>query len=392
MRRRKIIICSNRNYQVPFVYSWMSQLTMQKKKPLRNAGLHYLIRSVAFVQLNFYFVFLSHFTHHVACFCPTILLPSINLQWNNSWTVFCVLSEDMNSLMSKFAVLAGNEVLLNNSEHRFGEYGQYVVSFQELETWERYYSKFEGWKIDALFTVLSVKGWINSLSPSSVKSSSSSSFASIFGVSSCLPKSSLCKNRFTLLATSSSSPSLAALPFRGDPRGLEELGDRQPRGDLLPAVLPLRVDGELALSPSLAASTATSDPPALIGGRDCLRGWFNGGRRNCEVGLSGRVGLINDRSLIPTSEVPSEEILRLLAAGERLSMSDRSREDIVADSKTCGVLYRRGKRGLNFFAPSLRDEASGKHNRFLMWFSVSASSFWIFFFSRSISLPIESRW
>jgi len=169
---------------------------------------------------------------------------------------------------------------------------------------------------------------------------------------------------------------LAALPFRGDPRGLEELGDRQLRGDLFPVVLPLRVDGELALSPSLAASIATSDPPALIGGKDCLRGWLSGGIRNCEVGLRGRVGLINVRSLIPTSEVPSEEILRLLAAGERLSMSDRSREDgIVADNKTCGVLYRRGKRGLNFFAPSLGDEESGKHNRFLIWFSASASSF-----------------
>ena len=258
------------------------------------------------------------------------------------------------------------------------------------------YSKFEGWKVDVLFTVRFVKGWIYSISPWSVKSSSPS-LASIFDVSSCLLKSILCKNRFTLLATSSISLSLAALPFLGEPLGLREVGERQALEDLFPVLqLPLRVPGKLPVvsaSPAiLDVSAATSDPPALIGGNDCLLGWLSGGSRNWEVGLSGRVGLIKERSVKPTSEVPSEEILLLVAAGECLSMSDRLRGDIVADNKTCGVLYRRGNRGLNFLAPSLADDAPGRHNRFLIRFSASASSFWIFFFSRSMSLPIESLW
>ena len=204
-------------------------------------------------------------------------------------------------------------------------------------------------------------------------------------VSSCLLKSIRCKNLSTLLATSSSSPSLTRLPFLGDPRGLNALGDRLPRGALLPEQLPLR-----AFKPS----APTSDPPVFMGGKDCLRGWLSGGSRNWEEGLNGRVGLISARSFKQeTSVFPSEDTLRLFAAGERLSTSDRLREDVsVADSNTCGVLYLRGNRGLSFLAPSVGDVGSGKDNRLFMLVSTPASSFWSFFFSRSISLPMVPLW
>lgn len=39
--------------------------------------------------------------------------------------------------MFKLTVLNGNEIRLNNSEHQFVEYIQYIFGFQELETWER---------------------------------------------------------------------------------------------------------------------------------------------------------------------------------------------------------------------------------------------------------------
>ena len=179
---------------------------------------------------------------------------------------------------------------------------------------------------------------------------------------------------------------MTALPLLGEPRGLDEFGVRQPRGDLLSLQLPLR-----ALELSLVRSAATSDPPALIGGNDCLRGWLNGGSKNCEVGLKGRVGLSAARSLSnPTSVFPSEEILRLLAAGDSLSLSDKLREEVEVDNKTCGVLYLRGKRGLSLLVPSPNE--SGADNRVFILFSTSASSFWSFFFSRSISFPIESLW
>ena len=294
-----------------------------------------------------------------------------------------------NSLMSMFILFRANEINLTSRISNSPDVFLFLVlSVLQARKLKKDYSKFDGWKIDALFTVPSVKGWINSSSPSLIKLSSSASLASKLEVSSCLPKSILCKNRSTLHATSSISPSFAALPFLGEPRGLNEFGDKQPRGDLFPVQLPL-----LTFNPSFVGSAATSDPPAPIGGRDCLRGWLSGGRRNWEVGLSGRVGLINARSLkLPTSVFPSEDILRLFAAGERLSTSVRLRGDVVADNNTCGVLYRLGKRGLSLFAPSLVDAESGKDNRLLMLFSTSASSFLIFFFSRSISLPIESLW
>ena len=258
------------------------------------------------------------------------------------------------------------------------------------------YSKLEGWKVDAFFTVRSLKGRIYSVSPSFSQGKSSSSLVSMLeDVSSCLLNSILCKNRLTLLATSSSSLSLATLPFLGDALGLSEVGERDVREDLLPVVqLPLRVPGRppASASPaSLLVSAATRDPPAPIGGKDCLLGWLSGGSKNA-VGLSGRVGLIDVRSVKSTSVVPSEEILLLTAAGERLSTSDEFRGDAEADNKTCGVLYRRGNRGLSFLPPSFGDDASGRLNRFFIMFSASASSFWIFFFSRSISLPIDSLW
>lgn len=120
---------SNRNYQdVFFVYSWMSRMTVQKK-PLCNASPHYSFSRICilsrcwallFYTAEFNFVFLSRYTNYCCFLCPAILLPSVNLQWN-FWpsrtsleTFFRVPSEYMNSLMSKFTVLTGNEIRLNN--------------------------------------------------------------------------------------------------------------------------------------------------------------------------------------------------------------------------------------------------------------------------------------